>query len=222
MHRPYGGCTFEGEIPSSPNRHPALPRFFLTHDHPKNLGRPSWIGSADPVELARLSKSFFRDVGYPTIVDEAKLHDLGLLEIPDGVTVFLENIRGSRLREDDVVKIISVGADENRRKFPDDVANLELIRNRILGPREARDASNPKGTAFERMERSKTNGQGGRSYSTALTTEVQRGLLTHPAANIRSMVGEEGALNAEQQLYKDFNEVNICLSSLYALLFTRL
>lgn len=145
---------------------------------------------------------------YPDAVEDSKLFDLGLIRVPDGVSVFIENVRGSRLREDDILKVITVGSDNIRASFPDDVARLEEVRDRILGPREDRNAASPTGgTAFERMRRAKKNGQGGRSYSTALTSELPR-QLTHPADCIRTEIGREGLIDEEQQLLKDFNEVN--------------
>ncbi len=119
MHRPFGGCTFEGEVPCSPNRDPALPRFFITHDHPRNLGQLSWVGSVDPIELARLSKAgAFKNMGYPTSVLDDDLFQAGLIKIPDEVTILVENVRGTHRREDDVVKVIAAGAQANRTMFP--------------------------------------------------------------------------------------------------------
>lgn len=172
------------------------------------MGRTSWVGSVDPVELAKNCDKF-HEMKYPTTVLDEELFELGLIKVPDGVTVFVENVRGSRLRQDDIVKVIAVGEDELRANFPSQVANLASLREKILGPVDERDARLPSGgTAFERMKRRKRNGQGGRSYSTALTTEPQRG-LTHPADNIRTHADKEGQLDDEQLLYKELNEVNI-------------
>ncbi len=184
-------------MPCSPNCDPALPRFFITHDHPRNLGHLSWVGSVDPVELAHLSKAgTFKNMGYPTSILDNDLFQAGLIKIPDEVTIFVENVRGTRLCEDDVVKVIAAGAQANRTMFPEDVAKLKQVRDRILGPKEERDAAaGDKGTAFERMpKRAKRNGQHGRCYSTALTTEAAK-QLTHPAESVRTLRGEEGHLD---------------------------
>ncbi|KLO04775.1 hypothetical protein SCHPADRAFT_947449 [Schizopora paradoxa] len=90
---------------------------------------------------------------------------------------------------------------------------MENVREDFLGAKELRDATSDKGTEYERSSgRAAKNGQGGRSYSTSLTTEIQK-KVTHPARNLRTSAGQEGTLDKWQEKIKELTAVSVELSS---------
>ncbi|KLO05480.1 hypothetical protein SCHPADRAFT_946875 [Schizopora paradoxa] len=210
-----GSCaavqTARSDFPHA-NRDPLLPRFFETTEHPNNPGRTTWVGSVDPVVFVENSKAYGK-MGYPTSIDPKVLFKDGYIEVPPGITVMVENVRSPRDRKLDIVKLVVQGGDENRRLYPDIVAEMENVRDDVLGPKDLRNANSDDGTDFERTDgRAIKNGQGGRSYSTSLTTELQK-KLTHPAANVRTEEGQEGTLDVGQTRMKWMTSVAIMLSS---------
>lgn len=192
-----------------------MPEFFVYRSHP-NMSDPQGVALVyeSCPELTLFFYQFLKDLRVPMSVNHSELRALGLLEAKPKMYIFYRNVGKSRDPKNDLLKAWVSDEGDIQHAFPQELSELEKIRDELLGDVQDLKGGQKKGTALERSGRGNGNVQGDRCLTYCQSVEAQRG-IGHPPGNMsQAHHQEDDTLDQLRRLCNVSNKISINLLKL--------